>query len=71
MKNTIKKLNRKIGEYCVCARTKLSDCSGDSNIIAVILITVVVIGLAVVFRKQMNEIVSKLFSSVNSSIDSF
>ena len=50
-------------------RELLSDESGDSNIIAVILIIIVVIALAVIFRDQLFGIVDKLFGKINTSID--
>ena len=65
------KTKKKINGIFSIAKRKLCSVRGDSNIIAVILIMVVVIGLCVVFRKQMGDIVSKLFTSVNTSIDGF
>ena len=45
--------------------------SGETNIIAIILIIIVVIALAVIFRNQLMGIVIRLFSRINSSIDDF
>ena len=45
--------------------------SGETNIIAIILIIIVVIALAVIFRNQLLGIVSRLFNRINGAIDDF
>ncbi len=44
---------------------------GDSHIIAVILVLVVVVGLAVLFRENISQIVTKLWSSITSALDGY
>ncbi|MBO4322670.1 MAG: hypothetical protein J5592_11635 [Clostridia bacterium] len=45
--------------------------SGETNIIAIILIIIVVIALAVIFRNQLLGIVARLFNRINGAIDDF
>lgn len=47
------------------------DEKGETNIIAIILIIIVVIALAGLFRKQIMDVVNNLFGRVNNNIDSF
>ena len=55
-----------------CRPGWLTGCeSGETNIIAIILIIIVVIALAVIFRNQLMGIVNRLFSRINTSIDDF
>lgn len=44
---------------------------GDSTIIAVILVIVIVVGLALVFRDKITEIVSNLWASITNSTKDF
>jgi len=45
--------------------------AGETNIIAIVLIIIVVIALAVIFRNQLIGVVNRLFSRINTSIDDF
>lgn len=44
---------------------------GDSHIIAVILVLVVVVGLAVVFRKNITELLSNLWTGITGTTNNF
>jgi len=43
--------------------------NGEVNIIAIILIIIVVIALVAVFRKQIEELITKLFTRINDDVD--
>lgn len=47
------------------------DETGDTNIIAIILLIVVVIAMAVIFRKQIANVINSLFNRVNNDISNF
>lgn len=44
---------------------------GDSHIIAVILVLVVVVGLAVLFRQKISDIVTKLWNKITSALGDY
>ncbi len=45
---------------------------GETNIIAIILLILVVVGLVVIFRTQITNLINSLFGKVNESVeDSF
>lgn len=44
---------------------------GDSHIIAVILVLVVVVGLAVLFRQKISDIVTKLWNSITGALGDY
>lgn len=46
----------------------LKDENGETNIIAIILIILVVIALAAIFRKQLTDVVNKLFDQIRDSL---
>ena len=43
---------------------------GETNIIAIILLILVVVGLVVIFRTQITNLINSLFGKVNDSVDS-
>lgn len=43
---------------------------GETNIIAIILLILVVVGLVVIFRTQITGLINNLFGKVNDSVDS-
>lgn len=43
---------------------------GETNIIAIILLILVVVGLVVIFRDKITELINSLFGKVDDSIDS-
>ncbi len=47
------------------------DETGETNIIAIILLIVVVIAMAVIFRKQIANVINSLFNRVNNDISNF
>lgn len=44
---------------------------GDTNIVAIILILVVVVGLAIIFKTQISAMVTKLWTKINGAADKF
>ncbi|MBR5349052.1 MAG: hypothetical protein IK125_07435 [Lachnospiraceae bacterium] len=42
---------------------------GETNIIAIILLILVVVGLVVIFRDKISELINNLFGKVDDSID--
>ncbi len=44
---------------------------GDSHIIAVILVLVIVVGLAVLFKEQIGELINNLWKAVTNQTDGF
>ena len=44
---------------------------GDSHIIAVILVLVVVVGLAVLFRQKISDIVTELWNKITSALGDY
>ncbi len=47
------------------------DETGDTNIIAIILLIIVVIAMAVIFRNQIANVINSLFNRVNNDIGNF
>lgn len=47
------------------------DETGDTNIIAIILLIIVVIAMAVIFRNQIANVINSLFNRVNNDIGDF
>ncbi len=47
----------------------LNDEKGEANIIAMILILVIVISLVIIFREQLQEIVTKIWDNINKNVD--
>lgn len=56
------RINSRIGSFIRNLRSFGKDERGDSHIIAVILVMIVVIALAAVFRNQITDIVNNLLS---------
>ena len=50
-------------------KKKLSDESGEVNIIAIVLIIIVVIGLVIIFRTQLTNIINSLFESITKALE--
>ena len=67
---TARAASRRSGELAGIKKGMLSE-SGETNIIAIILIIIVVIALAVIFRNQLLGIVARLFNRINGAIDDF
>lgn len=73
----MKKLKRKIDNALLRAKLSvqnraaevLTNERGDTNIIAIILILVVVIGLVIIFRDQLTSLVQRIFGSINEDVD--
>lgn len=47
------------------------DETGDTNIIAIILLIVVVIAMAIIFRDRIKEVINSLFNKVDNGVDGF
>ncbi len=47
------------------------DETGDTNIIAIILLIIVVIAMAVIFRNQIANVINSLFNRVTNDIGNF
>ncbi|MFV0411983.1 MAG: Flp1 family type IVb pilin [Oscillospiraceae bacterium] len=73
----MKKLKRKIDSALLRAKLSVQNRAaevltserGDTNIIAIILILVVVIGLVIIFRDQLTSLVQRIFGSINEDVD--
>lgn len=50
-------------------KTWKRDCTGEINIIAMVLIIIVVIALVAIFRTEMTDIVTQLFDKIRSSME--
>lgn len=50
-------------------RLPLYDERGDTNIVAIILIIVIVIGLVIIFRDRIEQIISSVFDNIDSKVD--
>lgn len=47
------------------------DETGDTNIIAIILLIIVVIAMAIIFRDQIGRVINSLFGKVSNEVDGF
>lgn len=44
---------------------------GDSNLVVVLLLIAVAVGLCITFRSQISSLLSKIFTNVNTQVDTF
>lgn len=55
--------------YFNCKRwitNKIKDERGETNVIAIILIIIIVIGLVVIFKDRLSSLIGKLFDKIDS-----
>lgn len=69
----MRKLATKIYIKALHAKNKLSKClkdeSGETNIIAIILILAIVIALAIVFKDNLKQLFDKIWGSLFNDVD--
>ncbi len=69
MKNLMNKLSIKGLQAQRKLKKLWNDESGETNIIAIILILAIVIALAIIFRNQLTALFNKIWSSLFSNVD--
>ena len=62
LQNKLWRASEKIKEF-------MTDEEGDTNVISIIVVLVIVLGLAIVFKDKIKELVDKLWTSVTSNAE--
>lgn len=71
-----KRLQAEVGLLCAMKRMKayagnlVKDERGDTNFVAIIIIIVILMAIAIIFKEQLSNVVKKVFANLSNFVDS-